>query len=228
LTRHDADFARELRDAVVDLADDDYVKVIVLRATARDFCPTVPPAPAHREDIWTTWHQAFGTSSSLYQSMTFCKKLVVTEVAGESSGAGSLLALCSDLTVAATDAAFGSPFAQIPEANFVLAALTMRLNRAKAWLVRDSQLSAQEALAAGLVNRLADRAELPQATAAVARAVTKMPLDGVTMSKMLLQAVLDAHGVGRDFDMAGFYASALWGGQTSRVGLAAKGGPVDA
>lgn len=212
LGRHDVDFARSLRDAVVDACDDDRVKSVVLRATGPDFCPSVDPVPPDRAALWTVWHQAFGTSSSVYQAVCFAKKVVVTEVTGECAGGGSALVLCSDLTVAADDARFGSPFGVVPESNFVLAALTMRLNRAKAWLVRDSVLSAAEARTAGLANVVVPAAEVAARVRGMTDAVGRMPLDGVTMSKMLQQAVMDAHGVGRDFDQAGFYASAMWSG----------------
>jgi enoyl-CoA hydratase/carnithine racemase len=89
-----------------------------------------------------------------------------------------------------------------------LASLTMRLNRAKSWMFQDSVLSATQADACGLVNSVVEPSELASAVASLARSATVMPLDGVTMSKMMLQAVLDAHGVGREFDMAGFYAVA--------------------
>ena len=43
----------------------------------------------------------------------------------------------------------------------------------------------------------------------MARAVTRMPLDGIAMSKINVETCLDAQGVGREFDMAGFYAEGL-------------------
>jgi enoyl-CoA hydratase/carnithine racemase len=213
LNRYDTAFALALRDTVVELADRDSVKVIVLRATGADFCPDgprLPDAPFTGEDIWTTWDQAFAGSRSLYQSVCFSKKVIITEVAGACTGGGTALVLCSDLTVATAEAGFRSPFSTIPEANVVLAALTMRLNRAKSWILRDNTLTAAEALRAGLVNEVVEPGELAAAVARAARSVTRMPLDGVTMSKMLEQSVLDAHGVGREFDMAGFYAAARW------------------
>jgi enoyl-CoA hydratase/carnithine racemase len=210
LSRHDRAFARELRDVFVDLSDSDEVKVIVLGSSGEDFAPAAGPPPASPRDVLTTWHRDFAASSALYQAMCFSKKIVVTEVAGECAGAGSLLVLCSDLTVADGSARFGSPFTDLPEANFVLAALTIRLNRAKAWMLEGSVLPAAEAERIGLVNRVVPPEELRTATDALARSATGMPLDGVTMSKMLLQAVLDAHGVGREFDMVGHYAIHLW------------------
>jgi len=206
LTRYDADFAGELRDTVVALADDSEVKVIVLRADGEDFAPDLaevsPPA-----DRSATWRRVFAGAKGLYQSVAFCKKVVVTEVDGACRGAGSALVLCSDLTVAAETSSFGSPFLTTPEANFVLAALTMRLNRAKAWAITGDVLDAARAEEVGLVNQVVPRASLRAEVDALADRVTAMPLDGVTMSKMLLQAVLDAHGVGRDFDLATHYAA---------------------
>jgi enoyl-CoA hydratase/carnithine racemase len=206
LTGYDAAFARDLGAAVIEASDDDRVKVLVLRSTGPDFAPGRQPAPLPSPAaILTGWHRDFAASAALYQALCFSKKVVLTEVAGECAGAGSMLVLCSDLTVAADDARFGSPF-DLPEANFVLAALTMRLNRAKSWLLRGSVLPATQALAVGLVNRVVPATELAGATRAMVRAASGMPLDGITMSKMLLQAVLDGHGVGREFDMAGHYA----------------------
>ncbi len=211
LSVHDAIFARHLADVVIDLSDDDDVKVIVLRADGPDFAPPAGPAAPHAlADTLTTWERDFSASNAIYQALTFSKKITMTEVGGRCAGAGSMLVLATDLTVASADASFGSPFLAVPEANFVLAALTMRLNRAKSWMVRDSVLPAARAHEAGLVNEVVDRANLAATTQRLAESVTRMPLDGIVMSKMLLQAVLDGHGVGREFDMADLYANALW------------------
>lgn len=220
LNRYDATFALALRDAVIDLADRDTVKAIVLRAAADDFCPDPAPwsRPGPGGGLWTDWEQVFSGARSLYQVVCFSKKVVITEVTGSCTGGGSALVLCSDLTVAGSDARIRSPFSSHPEANLVLAALTLRLNRAKAWLLRDATLSASRALEAGLVNEVVEPDEIRACVAGMARAVTRMPLDGITMSKMLLQSVLDSHGVGREFDMAGFYAAARWRPEPPRAG----------
>lgn len=208
LSRGDAGFAGVVRDAVVDLSDDDAVKVVVFRARG-EFAPPVGRAVANPSgtELFTRWPREFSGASALYQAITFSKKITVTEVSGRSAGAGTLLVLASDITLAAQDATFGAPFRTHPESNFVLAALTVRLNRAKAWLLRDSVLDATTAEQWGLVNEVFPVSELRAATAAAAARIARMPLDGVVMSKMLQQPVLDASGVGRDFDLAGFYAA---------------------
>ncbi len=215
LSVHDLALGLELRNAVRDAADSDDVKVIVIRASGRDFSPAVSRgelAHAARQRTSKTrsaWHETYAAASGLYQNVCFCKKVVITAVSGQCAGAGSFLVLCSDLTVATPDATFESPFGVLPEANLVLAALTMRLNRAKSWLLSGSALTAHDALRAGLINLIAKNNALDEAVQNMARAVTRMPLDGIAMSKINVETCLDAQGVGREFDMAGFYAIAM-------------------
>ncbi|MFT4289136.1 enoyl-CoA hydratase/isomerase family protein [Nocardioides sp.] len=206
LTSHDPVFAGELAAAVIDASDDDRVKAIVLRASGPDFAPTAPTDLPSAAEVPTAWHRAFAASNAAYQATCFAKKVVIAEVAGACHGAGSALLLCADLAVASDDAEFGSPFLDVPESNFVLAALTIRLNRAKSWLLRGSTFDAATAVRIGLVNRVVPASELPAEVARMTDPVLRMPLDGVTMSKMLQQAVYDAHGVGREFDLADHYA----------------------
>lgn len=213
LSQGDWRFAQELRDAVVDLSDDDHVKVVILRARG-SFAPLTAPTGVDAATTFTARQHQISGSAALYQALTFSKKITLTEVSGECAGAGTNLVLASDLTIAAEGATFGSPFRGGPEANFVLAALTVRLNRAKAWVLRDTVLGARTAFDVGLVNDVVPPESLRRATDAAAARVARMPLDGVVMSKMLHQAVLDASGVGREFDMAAFYASALSTGRS--------------
>jgi enoyl-CoA hydratase/carnithine racemase len=210
LGAHDAVFADELTAAVVDVSDDDGVKAVVLRTRGPDFAPAATSPGRPVAEVPTVWHRSFAASTSLSQVLCFSKKVVITRVTGECAGAGSNLVLCTDLTVASPDARFGSPFLDLPESNFVLAALTIRLNRAKAWAVRRTTYDAATAYDIGLVNRVASLDALDAAVAGFTDAVVGMPLDGVTMSKMLQQAVYDAHGIGREFDLADHYAVHRW------------------
>ncbi|HVZ42220.1 MAG TPA: enoyl-CoA hydratase/isomerase family protein [Ramlibacter sp.] len=214
LSRADTRFALALRDAARDAADSDDVKAIVLRSDRADFAPAPTAADlriasAVREAERSKWHAAFCAPSGLYQNLAYCKKTVVTAVRGHCSAVGSMLVLCSDHTVCADDSRFEAPFTALPESSLVLAALTMRLNRAKSWMLGGDAWNADMALRAGLVN-LAVAADGVDARArSAAECAARMPLDGVAMSKLLVEAFLDTQGVGQDFDMAGFHATAL-------------------
>lgn len=224
LSLHHPEAGTALRDAVRDAADRDEIKAIVIRASGADFSPAASEtdiavaATARKDRIWSTWHEVYAAPTGLYQTVCFCRKIVITSVKGCCAGAGSMLVLCSDLTVAAPDARFESPFATLPEANLVLAALTMRLNRAKSWVLAQTPLSAEEAFDAGLVNRVVAADALDGEAARMARAAAKMPLDGISMSKINMETCLDAQGVGREFDMAGFYATTLEVSRNARGG----------
>ena len=223
LARHDIRFAQQLRDAVRDTADSDTVKAVVLRSARDDFAlaPTAVEleAAAHlRRRQRQAWHAAYCAPSGLYQNLAYCKKVMVTAVKGHCAGAGSMLVLCSDHTVCSRGSAFEAPFADYPESNLVLAALTMRLNRAKSWMLGGQAWTAQQAVDAGLVNRAVAIEDVDAIAEAAAQAAARMPLDGVAMTKVLLEAFLDTQGVGQDFDMAGLYADSLQAAQDAFAG----------
>ncbi len=225
LARADTRLALALRDAVRDTADSDEVKALVLRAEGGDFAPAatlsdLQAAAAVRETDRSRWHAAFCAPSGLYQNLAYCKKIVVTAVRGHCGPAGSLLVLCSDHTVCAEGSRFDAPFATLPESNLVLAALTLRLNRAKSWMLGGEAWPASLALRAGLVNRSVAAGSVDACALAAAQDAAKMPLDGVAMSKLLVEAFLDTQGVGQDFDMAGFYADSLQSAQRAAGVLA--------
>lgn len=218
LSRADTQFALQLRDAVRDTADSDSVKALVLRVRDEDFSPAalaadLAAAATVRARHRTAWHAAFCAPSGLYQNLAFCKKTTVTAVRGHCSAVGSMLVLCTDHTVCAEEARFEPPFASLPESNLVLAALTLRLNRTKSWMLGGEAWDAATALRAGLVNRIVAHTEVDALAQQAAHHAAHMPLDGVAMSKLLLEAFLDTQGVGQDFDMAGFYADSLHAAQ---------------
>jgi enoyl-CoA hydratase/carnithine racemase len=215
LSRHDPGFALELRDAVRDAADEDSVKAIVLTATGSDFCPAPSAGDlqvaarqrsgAHRR----AWQAAYAAPTGLWQNLAYCRKFVVGAVQGHCGPAGSQLVLCSDFTVCRDDSRFDAPFASLPESSLVLAALTLRLNRAKSWMLGGEAWSAEQAVSAGLVNRAVGGEQLLAQALAAAHSAARMPLDGVAMSKIVMEAFLDTQGVGQDFDMAELYADAM-------------------
>lgn len=208
LSRYDLQAGRALADALQTAGDDDSVRAIVLLAEGKDFCAPVPVVAAAGRDHPEA-QAVYGGANGVYQSLAHARKPVVVGVQGRCAGAGSAMALCADFLVMARSASIRAPFASIPEASFTLAALTMRLNRAKAWLLADAPLSAADAESAGLANAVVADAGLRRAALAMAARAARMPLDGIAISRVMLDAVLDAHAVGKEFDQAGFYRAAI-------------------
>ena len=213
LTRHVSDAGRQLTHRIWEAAESDEVKALILRVEG------CHDAPADNERVWTTIRGresalgarqlAYTGTTGLYQTLALCKKPIVAELRGTCQGVASLIALYADLAVADVTARFYSPFEALPEANFAIAALTMRLDRAKAWLLTGQPLDAHTAEEFGLINRVVAVDELAAASMALAQRIARMPLDGITVSKMNLNACLDAMAVGQEFDMSGYFAAGM-------------------
>lgn len=129
----------------------------------------------------------------MYLSVLTCPKPVVAAVNGFALGAGLILAMSCDYTVAAPHAVFGAPELTIgvaaPLEGFLLPYF-VGLARARAMFYTGARLSAEEAVAVGLVNEVAAADVLIPRAAEVARAVAHLPGTGFRVQKALLHRLL--------------------------------------
>jgi 2-(1,2-epoxy-1,2-dihydrophenyl)acetyl-CoA isomerase len=194
LDRRDAKAGQEFRDALMRAADDNDIKVIVVTGLVGGTGEVLPPdqaKPAAR--------QLYTGARGIHQVITYGKKIVIAEVDGACGPTGSALCLAADFVIATTRSTFASPF-DVAEASYPLAVLTMRANRAKAWMLRGGIIDAAAAYDADFVNQVVDPAALRSVVTDLGRQVALMPLDGMTISKMNVGATFDVVGVGREFD----------------------------
>ena len=194
LDRRDVAAGEALRDALLQAADDNEIKVIVLAGLAGGGGGIAAPEQADPAARF------FYTGvRGLHQVTAYCKKVVIAEADGACGPTASALCLAADFVVASAGSTFASPF-EVAEANYPLAVLTMRANRVKAWMLRGGAIAAADALEADFVNQVVQAPELRPAVTDLARRVALMPLDGMTISKMNVGAAFDVVGVGREFD----------------------------
>lgn len=208
LARYEVDSALRLRDFMFDLGDDDDIKAIVLTAAPGGWSGGSPRREIRASEAYSGLFTAFFGDAGVYQQITYCRKPVVAAVEGECTGPGSLIALCSTLSVASEDARFWSPFADFPEANFGLAVFTMRLNRAKAWALRGRPMTADAARRFGLVNEVVANGQARARALRLAGEIAKRPLDAITMSRTQVWGFMDSRGVDRDFGVGALAAIA--------------------
>jgi enoyl-CoA hydratase/carnithine racemase len=194
LDRRDVPAGEALRDALLQAADDNQVKVIVLAGLAGGAADTAGPEQAD-----PAARLCYTGVRGLHQLTAYCKKVVIAEADGACGPTASALCLAADFVVASAESTFASPF-EVAEANYPLAVLTMRANRAKAWMLRGGAIGAAAAFEAGFVNQVVPAPDLRATVTDLARRVALMPLDGMTISKMNVGAAFDVVGVGREFD----------------------------
>jgi enoyl-CoA hydratase len=169
------------------IRDDPDVRVVVLSgAGERAFCAgadlsdflTAPSPVIARQVRWE--RDIWGQFLSLPQPL-------IAALHGYVLGSGIEMSLCCDIRIAAEDARFGLPEATlgiIPAAGGTQT-LPRTIGRARAleMLLTNRWIDAQEALAAGLVNRVVPRKDLMPAADELAQKIASMPALAVRAAK---------------------------------------------
>ena len=168
---------RELGDAAEEAANDDAVRVVLVRGEGASFCAGIdltgfgeqlaPPPEQTREFI--------GVAQRPFAVLAGMAKPTVAAVQGHALGAGCQLALACDLRVAAEGASFGIlelNFGIIPDlgGNARLAAVVGPA-RAKELIWTSARFDATAAERWGVVNRVVPADDLHAAAEALAREV---------------------------------------------------------
>ncbi len=156
----DAQMAREFHDAIITCSEDDTVRVVVITGSGRAFCAggdvkgfseALDHIGAHVKRLTTELHGAVSR-------MVRMPKPTVSAVNGVAAGGGMSLALAGDLIVATQSARFTMAYTQIgasPDgsSSFTLPRL-VGVKRALELTLLNPVLSAEEAMAWGIVNRV--------------------------------------------------------------------------
>ena len=156
-----------LRDTLQEAADDPAVRVVVLTGAGRAFCVGQDLAEhAHNLDadldaVWSTVPEHYTPIAMLLATMP---KPVVAAVNGPAAGAGAAFAFACDFRVASADATFTTAFAAVGLAADSGSSWTLpRLvgtAKAKELLMLSPRLTAEEALALGLVTEVVPAPEV--------------------------------------------------------------------
>lgn len=130
--------------------------------------------------------EIFGTCSELMLLIQEIPQPVIARVQGVATAAGCQLVATCDLAVASQEARFGTPGVRIGLfCSTPMVALSRAVDRKTAMrmLLTGDMLSAEQALAHGLVSDVADPAELESAAAALAAQVTQASSATVAIGK---------------------------------------------
>jgi enoyl-CoA hydratase len=124
-------------------------------------------------------------------------KPVIAMIQGACIAGGLMLAWVCDLIVAADDAFFADPVVRmgIPGVEYFAHPWVLGPRFAKEVLFTGGRFGAQRAYEVGMVNRVVPRAELADATFALAEQVATMPPFGLTLAKRAVNQCEDLMGM---------------------------------
>jgi enoyl-CoA hydratase/carnithine racemase len=194
------DVYADLRDFFTEMEHHDEVAVIVVRGEGRGFC-----SGGDVEDIigrlldggdQRDVLEFTRMTGSVVQRMRECPKPIIASVNGVAAGAGAVIALASDFRLLARTASFRFLFAAVglAGADMGCAWLLPRIvgtGRATEILMLGDKVTADDALAYGLANRVVDNDTLPGETEAWARRLADGPTFAYAATKLLLTREAD-------------------------------------
>ena len=177
-----------LQSQLDQLAKEPTLRVLVMAANGRAFCAGHDLKEMRAEPALGDYQQLFARCSRMMMSLQRLPVPVIAKVQGMATAAGCQLVAQCDLAVAASDARFAASgvnlglFCATPSV-----ALTRNLSRKAAFemLVTGEFLSAQEALSKGLLNRVADPAQLDEAVESLVARILNKPRLPIEMGKQL-------------------------------------------
>jgi enoyl-CoA hydratase/carnithine racemase len=199
------DMLAALRTRLQALAADETVRVVIIAAAGKAFCAghdlkemRAEPSLAHYQDL-------FARCADVMLAVQRLPVPVIAKVQGIATAAGCQLVAMCDMAVAARSARFAVSgvnlglFCATPSV-----ALTRNLGRKAAFemLVTGDFISADEALAKGLVNRGVEPADFDAATEALAASITAKPRIAIAMGKALFYRQLET-GIAAAYEDAG-------------------------
>ncbi|MFN8558932.1 MAG: enoyl-CoA hydratase-related protein [Dehalococcoidia bacterium] len=188
------DLARDLMRAAIRCDEDAAVRAVVLTGAGRMFCAggdlkafaaQGDGLPAHMKEVTTYFHAAVSR-------LTRMRAPVVAAVNGAAAGAGMSLACACDIVVAAESARFTMAYTRAgltPDGSstYFLPRI-VGLKRALELTLTNRTLTAQEALAWGIVTRVAPDAELLATAEEVAAQLAAGPTEAIGAAKRLLHS----------------------------------------
>jgi len=181
---------RLLADAFIRLDQDDGVRAIILGGSERAFC-----AGADLKEYVDATPMAVVSRDMdrLWGAIAQCRKPVIAAVRGHALGGGCELAMHADLIVAGASARFGQP--EVLIGLMPGGGATQRLTRAVGkframnMLLTGEAISAQEALAIGLISEQVDDDQVEPRALALANTIAALPMMAVRFIK---EAVLNS------------------------------------
>jgi enoyl-CoA hydratase/carnithine racemase len=189
----------DLRDLLGELPHRGDVRVLVVTGSGRAFCSggDVDEIIGQLQEMGAAELLEFTRmTGAVTKALRECPLPVIAAVNGIAAGAGAVVALACDFRLLASSASFAFLFTRVGLAGadmgsaYLLPRL-VGLGRATELLMLGDRIDAPRALAIGLATDVVDDANLPEATAKLARRLADGPALAYSTTKLLLTRELD-------------------------------------
>jgi enoyl-CoA hydratase/carnithine racemase len=189
----------DLRDLLGELPHRGNVRVLVVTGSGRAFCSggDVDEIIGALQEMGAAELLEFTRmTGAVTKALRECPLPVIAAVNGVAAGAGAVVALACDFRLVARSASFAFLFTRVGLAGadmgsaYLLPRL-VGLARATELLMLGDRIDAPRALAIGLATDVVDDADLPEATANLARRLADGPALAYSTTKLLLTRELD-------------------------------------
>lgn len=196
--------AAEVRQALEAAGTDPAVRTVLLTGAGRAFCAGQDLAEFSAAGPVDFAAHVRKTYNPIVQAIRALEKPVVCAVNGVAAGAGANLALACDFVIASSSASFIQAFARIglvPDTGgtFILPRL-VGLARATAMMMLGEKVTAEAALAAGMIYRVCEPTSLQAEAGAFAELLATAATRGLGLTKRLLNASL-ANDLGAQLEL---------------------------
>ena len=192
----------ELDDALGRAGKDDAVRAVILAGKGDHFSAGHDLKEAQAKRANFTVEERWAYESVRY--FDYCMRIwdfpkpTVAQVQGACIAGGFMVANMCDLVVAADDAFFADPVCHslaTAAVETLIHPWVMGLRKAKEMLYTGERMTAADALAIGMVNRVVPRADLEAATLALAERIAMAPPFAIRLMKRSLNRTLDVQGL---------------------------------
>jgi enoyl-CoA hydratase/carnithine racemase len=188
--------AREVRAALAEAEADEAIRVVVLRGEGRAFSAGFDLSPRPPATTSNEWRERFEPVNSVCRAIWDMPKPVVAQVHGPCLGAAFDVVMACDLAVSADNASFGEPEVRLGgTCQFLLLPWLVGMKTVKHLLLTGDAITAADALAVQLVNRVVPLADLEAAVEAVCRRLATVPRGTVALNKRALNRTYEQIGV---------------------------------
>ena len=203
----DDELPAQLQAAVLEAEYDSSIHVLVLSGNGKAFCggydltcyaERKTESNVYQGEYWdplVDYNFMWGNTQK-FMSLWRCPKPVLCKIHGFAVGGGSDIALCSDMIFMADNARIGYMSTRVWGCpSTAMWVYRLGAERAKRVLFTGDQITGLEAAAMGLVLKSVPEYSLNEEVEAMAERLSSVPINQLTMQKMVINQAVEATGL---------------------------------